>query len=106
MRYDKLVRDHIPEIIRNNGHTPYVHTATDTEYMNALHDKLYEEVKEFPENPSIEECADIMEVLHAICKEKSIDITDLEKVRMQKYHERGGFEKRVILERTDDTPHD
>ena len=46
-RYNKLVRDRIPEIIEKDGHTPFTHTATDTEYWKKLLEKLQEELNEF-----------------------------------------------------------
>ena len=41
--YDKLVRDKIPEIIRETGERPIVHVADDAEYADRLADKLDEE---------------------------------------------------------------
>ncbi|MBI2448106.1 nucleoside triphosphate pyrophosphohydrolase [Candidatus Microgenomates bacterium] len=101
MQFNKLVRDKIPEIIRSRGETPFVHIADSKEYEKALEEKLREEVTEFLEKPSVEEAADILEVLRATCAFKDIDITALEKARQKKYDERGGFEKRIILERTE-----
>lgn len=101
MIYNKLVRDKIPEIIKNSDERPITHIADDNEYEQALFIKLQEEVDEFLENTSVEEAADIFEVLRAICSLKKIDISQLELVRQQKAEKRGGFKERIILERTD-----
>lgn len=69
----KLVRDNIPEIIRQNGGVPdYRIASDDSEFQQALDLKLDEEIIELrsasdPENTA-EEIADIIEVLFTIAK--------------------------------------
>jgi predicted house-cleaning noncanonical NTP pyrophosphatase (MazG superfamily) len=101
MEYNKLVRDKIPEIIKNRGETPIIHIAEAKEYEEALREKLYEEVVEFLETPSVEEAADILEVLHSMCNLKGINLQTLEKVRQKKAEDRGSFKQRIILDRTE-----
>jgi len=101
MNFNKLVRDKIPEIIKNNGDKPTSHIAGEKEYEEALIQKLQEEISEFLENQNIEEMADILEVLYAICDLKNIELKTLEEVRQKKVSERGGFKKRIILDRTE-----
>lgn len=99
MEFNKLVRDRIPEIIKKMGKNPVVHIAVDEkEYVAALQRKLFEEAQEFIDQPSVEEAADILEVLRAICVLKNIDLSTLEEVRKNKEVERGGFVERIILE--------
>lgn len=101
MEHNKLVRDKIPEIIEQNGDRAITHIANDEEYKKALEEKLYEEIAEFLKDSCVEEAADIMEVLEAICKLKGDDLVDVEKVRLEKADKRGRFEKRIILEKTE-----
>jgi len=98
MRYDKLVRDKIPEHIKSRGGTPVIHIADDLEYWAKLKAKLLEEFQEFSESETIEEMADIREVLEAICDFKGFDRQELESVRAKKALERGAFKKKIILE--------
>lgn len=98
--YNKLVRDKIPEIIKKDGEKPITHIAGEEEYEKALMEKLQEEVNEFLKDPSKKEMADILEVLYAVAKLKGFDLSEVEKIRQERAEKRGGFEKRIILERT------
>ena len=44
--YNKLVRDNIPDIIRDDNETPVTRILTDGEYEIELYRKLVEECKE------------------------------------------------------------
>jgi predicted house-cleaning noncanonical NTP pyrophosphatase (MazG superfamily) len=98
MEYDKLVRDKIPEIIRNNGKTPITHIAESDEYWNKLKNKLKEEVEEFIQDSNKEELADIFEVITAINLYKEWTIDEIVEVQKKKREERGGFEDKIILD--------
>jgi len=99
MRYDKLIRDRIPEIMDSKGKNYKVRQAkNDLELANYLHKKLQEEVDEFLEEPSIEELADIKEVLVALADIMGYLPEELEFVRASKRHARGGFKNGFILE--------
>ncbi len=99
MPSSKLVRDRIPEIIQETGETPVTHIADDFEYWEKLREKLQEEVSEFLESENPEELADILEVLEAIYTHQKIDPTELMKTKKDKAEKRGGFAKRIILDR-------
>lgn len=96
--YNKLVRDKIPEIIKESGHKPSTHTAVDAEYKVKLNEKLKEEVEEYLESEKNEELADILEIIYAICQLKDLDKRELEEMRKRKAGERGRFDRRIILE--------
>ncbi|OGH10508.1 MAG: phosphoribosyl-ATP pyrophosphohydrolase [Candidatus Levybacteria bacterium RIFCSPHIGHO2_01_FULL_36_15] len=98
MKYAKLVRDNIPEIIAKIGKIPVVHVARNEEYEQKLNEKLLEEVNEFLENSDTEELADILEVIYAICYLKGINKEKLEEIRKNKIEKRGGFDKKIILD--------
>lgn len=98
MKYNKLVRDKIPDIIKGKGETAVTHIADDKEYWSKLKEKLDEEVKEFTKDETIGEVADILEVLDAVCEYKKWSRGELQSVKDKKVEERGGFKKRIILE--------
>ncbi len=93
--YNKLVRDKIPEILDEKGIKYEKRIADDAEYKTELIKKLDEEVKEFLEAGSLEELADVLEVISAL---KNLpDYKDVEEIRLQKLTTRGGFSNRIIL---------
>ena len=99
VRYDKLIRDRIPEIMDTKGKQYTIRQVdTDMEKNAYLKKKLQEEVHEFLEKPCIEELADIKEVLLALADSLGYIPEELEFVRMSKRTERGGFEDGIVLE--------
>jgi predicted house-cleaning noncanonical NTP pyrophosphatase (MazG superfamily) len=99
-QYNKLVRDNIPTIIRKQGKEPITDIITnEKEFEEYLGRKLIEESKEFYETKEVEELLDIMEVFYSILKYKGIDFSDFEKMRLTKRRERGGFDKRILLQK-------
>ncbi len=100
MKYNKLVRDKIPEIIKQKGKVPITHIADDEEYWQKLKEKLKEEVDEFLKDNKEEELADILEIIYAICDFKKIDKQELEIRRKKKAEKRGSFKNKIILDET------
>ena len=101
-KYNKLVRDNIPEIIISNGGKPITRTLSDEEYKLELEKKLYEEYNEIisANNPQdrIEELADMIEVISALASLENKDLDNVISVAKIKRMKRGGFEKKIFLE--------
>ena len=101
-KYNKLVRDRIPEIIENSGKTAHTHLLSDEEYIAELDRKLGEEFAEYQADKNIEELADMLEVIYAIAKARGASVEELERVRKEKAEKNGAFEKKIFLEEVDD----
>ena len=99
IKYNKLIRDRIPEIIEKSGKKAIVETLNESDYINFLKAKLEEELEEFKKSEDIEEIADIIEVLYAIVEFKGMSVKDLEKIRLEKVKKRGAFKKRLLLKK-------
>ena len=95
MKEGKLVRDKIPEIIIADGKKPITRILDKEEYLQELDKKLNEEVAEYQADKSIEEMADVLEVLFAICEARGHSVEELIQVREAKREKRGGFKDRV-----------
>ncbi len=98
MKYNKLVRDKIPEYIIKKGGTPVFHVAEEGEYWQKLKEKLVEEVDEFIKDENIAELADVEEVLEAIREFKKLDRSEIARIKGKKADERGRFKERIILD--------
>ena len=97
-KYNKLVRDNIPRILESKNIDYKAHVASDAEYSKKLEEKLLEEVGEFIRDSTIEELADVLEVVYAFCDLYKIDKNKLEQIRKEKAEERGGFKDKIILD--------
>lgn len=97
--YNKLVRDKIPDVIKSKGDECVCKTINGRDYFNSLNEKLKEEVNEYLESKSVEELADIIEVIYAILNFQGLLISDLETLRINKLNKRGAFNERVFLEK-------
>lgn len=95
--YDKLVRDNIPEIIEKSGKACVAETLPEDQYIKMLDAKLNEELTEYQESKSLEELADLLEVMRAAVQARDWTWAELEQVRQEKAAERGGFEKKILL---------
>jgi predicted house-cleaning noncanonical NTP pyrophosphatase (MazG superfamily) len=123
VEHHKLVRDRIPEIIERSGARYEIEILSEEEYRDALGAKLLEEAREtvnaLQENPEapIEELADLREVIDAIARLAGIEPAEIDRVQERKrlgsgsealpeaialaLPDRGGFEKRIRLVRTE-----
>lgn len=104
-KYNKLVRDKIPEICLKNNATPEVRIAKDDkEYRLYLQKKIREEAREVAKEKDIDklkdEIADLVEVSNCLIKTLGISKKEVEKIRKEKNEKRGSFHKRLILLKT------
>lgn len=84
MKKGKLVRDKIPEIIIADGKKPIIRILDNDEYLQELDKKLNEEIAEYQADKSVEEMADVIEVLFAICEARGHSVEELMEVRNEK----------------------
>ena len=95
--YNKLVRDMIPEIIERSGKKCNFRTLSDEEYIEMIDAKLDEELAEYQKDQSLEELADMLEVIYSAAIARGYTAEELEKVRAEKAQKRGGFKNKILL---------
>jgi predicted house-cleaning noncanonical NTP pyrophosphatase (MazG superfamily) len=98
--HNKLVRDKIPEIIRNSGNQCETTILSNLDYIEALRDKLVEEAKETaiaPPEELAQELADVMEVIDALMAATGIEPEKVREIQKEKRSQRGGFDNRIKL---------
>ena len=95
--YNKLIRDRIPEIIEKSGKKAIIEKTSGEKLLKLLNTKLYEELKEYKESGSIEELADLVEVVYGILYFKGITLKEFENIREEKNRERGAFKEGLVL---------
>ena len=104
--YNKLVRDNIPEIIKNNGEVPIIRKLSDIEYKKELENKLLEEYNEVMDSNNkedrIEELADMIEVISALANIENSSLEEVISVSKKKTLKRGSFNNKIFLEKTID----
>ena len=102
--YNKLVRDNIPSIIQEDNEIPIIRILSDVEYRQELYKKLLEESQEVINSQdtedTLEELADVLEVLKSIAELENRNLDDVIEIANQKRLKRGGFSKKIFLEKT------
>lgn len=100
--YHKLVRDKIPQIIEESGKTCKTRILSREEYCKMLDEKLEEELAEYQESKSLEELADLLEVMAAVVEARGYTWQELTRIREEKREARGGFREQILLEEVQD----
>ena len=103
--YNKLVRDKIPEIIVGNGGEPFTRILDEDEYKVELETKLMEEYYDVllaTGEERVEELADMLEVISSLAKLEGKSLEEVIEVKNKKCDKRGGFEKRIFLEKVEE----
>ena len=97
MKYNKLVRDRIPEIIEASGKSCVTEILSDKAYLRLVDAKLDEELAEYHSDQNIEELADLLEVIYAASMARVYTLEQLESVRAAKAEKRGAFANKILL---------
>lgn len=102
MKYNKLVRDNIPQIIEESGKKCIYKILNEEEFLNALKDKLFEEAKELKESKNddefIEELVDVFHVISYIFNTLSTQqLHEYVRKNQMKLCEKGVFDKKIFL---------
>lgn len=105
---NKLWRDKAPGLMEDTGSKIHIKNLSDAEYNNCLKDKLEEESTEVKNASTkeeiLEEMADVLEVIDAICKLHNISKHELEECKKKKYLKRGGFYNRQFVTFAEHSP--
>lgn len=97
VKYDKIIRDNIPDIIHKAGKECTIKNVSENEKTRYLLKKAHEEIDELSESKKSEEMADVLEVLDAIIDSLHLDRDEIEKIKVTKKEKNGGFEKGIVL---------
>lgn len=97
IKYDKLVRDRSPEIIEKSGKSCEILVLDEQDYLQMLDKKLDEELLEYRKDKTVEELADLLEVIYALAKTHGVTKEQLENLRAEKAQKRGAFDNKILL---------
>ena len=99
--YNKLIRDKIPEVIKNRGSEFETRELSDAEFEKELLKKVSEEAQEVSSAGTrediVREIADVIDVIEEIKELKQISVNDIETARKAMFDKKGGFKKRLFL---------
>lgn len=95
--YNKLIRDNNVKIMEDKGCKVRYEILDNERYGEELDRKLKEEVKEYLADYSVEEMADVMEVIYAILEYRGTSMEEVERVRIEKRNRKGAFKDKVFL---------
>ncbi|MEG0075643.1 MAG: nucleoside triphosphate pyrophosphohydrolase [Eubacterium sp.] len=100
--YNKLVRDKIPEIIRESGRQCDYKILGNSEMLDALKEKLIEKANIFSERPSEDEVSDIYELLSVIVEKFDFEPMHIDYLKLQNKESKGTYAGNTFLIDVDD----
>lgn len=99
--YNKLVRDNIPEIIKNDNCYSLARNLDDISFEYFLNKKIKEEALELASASDresiVNELADLFEVILIKAELNDISFFDIEDARIEKRSRNGGFDNKTLL---------
>jgi len=98
----KLVRDRIPEIIKESGDKPkFIVLTRDARYYEEVKKKIAEEARELcsaeRKEEVVDEIVDIQELIDILLAALGMTKSELRTLQRKKNKERGGFKNRIFL---------
>ena len=96
-KYNKVIRDKIPEIITESGKKYDLKQLDDASFLAELEKKLIEEVNEYVQSKDVEELADLLEVIYRISELRGVHSDELDEIRKDKAEKRGRFTNNLFL---------
>ena len=99
-RVQKLIRDGLPQMMRDQGLKVFERRLDEGEFIHALKEKLIEEAAEARDAAApaelLAELADLMEVIYALAAATGLPMEEIEAQRQAKRAVRGGFDQRIF----------
>lgn len=106
VEHNKLVRDHIPDIIKGNGETCEVEVLSAERFITEVRKKIVEEASELlsasGRDQTLAEYADLMVALDALTAHFEFSEADIKDALAKNIERKGLFVKRYFLTTTDE----
>ena len=104
--YNKLVRDKMPDIIKDKGSNPVIRVLDTKRYKKELEKKLLEGCKKVSRtkrsDTRLDVLADMLEVINSLASLENKTLKDIERVADLKRQYQGGFQGKIYLEKVID----
>lgn len=97
IKFEMLVRDHVPTLIEKSGRSVVAKRANPEEIQELLHFKLHESLNQYENTQDILDLIKCLEVIDAIAKAQGIDSDQVLKIKEAMRNEKGGFEEMLVL---------
>ncbi len=105
VKYNKLIRDKIVEIIEETEEKPHWRVLNKKEYLREIKKKISEEANELivarNKKEIINEIIDIQELVDVLVSQLGLKKSAIKKQQKMKNKKRGGFKKRLFLIKTE-----
>lgn len=97
-RYDRLVRDRIPEMIESMGNIALCRELDDESFAKALLATAVRSSQQFTETESLETLADLLDAVDAWLEVQGLSMDEVNHARAERRKRCGAFERRRFLE--------